>query len=905
MKPNRKLISLISCLVMLSLVVAQGSDQRARLGQTRSLSLPVNAILDEHAQPLISSSGKVGFVSSVTGGSIISFSLSTGKPLSSVSVGESIGPISMVETAGRRLIAAPSVNDPAHDHPATISIIDATSAKRLEMKSLLVLPGDAAITSATRALLTRDGRFCLIASGLNEPTLFSFDVETGQVASKISLVGRPSEVALFDEGGRRMLAVVSPVSSSLSMIKIDEQGGLSEAANFTPAGSRFDEPNNPAFSADGRTVYIAAATGDHLYAIDADSGIQLDSIRVTSPQRIAVAQSGDGVEMIAATRTRGPNNDRPGGVTVIKNVNNQLAVRSEFTPPEGIEFSRANNVAFISDASTAFVGSSTGMLFAFSTDTGELESYQSIGSELRRVALSDKTRTVAVVRSSLRGDEVVIVNFDMVASDEPETTDPVIESLSPGEVEQGRLRNLRLVVTGRNFTEGASLVVNSGAENVEIAADLTRKSSALEAKLPKSFFDKIASIKVQVKGADGKLSRPADLHVIRPGVPFIEKIKPTEVAGPSDSFTLKVTGSNFRVSSTIVIGDKELTTQQLSANTIQAVVPAELAQSVGQLKVRVKDLAVTDLGSTNYKDLVIYGPRVTELRPAVDTIVAGDPRFALSIRGENFRNGAEVELNGRPVPADQIRHVGRTLIRLIVPPDFFQESGTLRVIVRNPGGATSEARELDVHAPKILSFEQGKVFAGLSSARIDIRGVNFRKRARVYVGNGKDLDLNGPVSRRHVRFRSSTHIIVNLNADLKKLIAETGQLQFNVINPNEGDGVSSEKAPLDVVGPKITAAGIEALKNDDKYSRVVIDGANFRRGAFVEFIKKDEKGNDMVFIQRVPDKMKEDRLIVFVRTRLIDGMGLSSLQVRVVNPGNVQSAPFRPLGGDIAEDGED
>ena len=198
MKPNRKLATFISCLVMLSLVVVQASDHRARLGGTRTLSLPANAVLDEHAEPLISSNGKVGFISSVTGGSIISFSLASGKVFSSIAVGDSLGPISMIETAGRRLIAAPAANDPSHNHPATISIIDATSAKRLELKSLIFLPSDASITSSTRALLTVDGRFCLIASSFDEPTIFSFDVETGQVVSKISLVGRPSEIALYD-----------------------------------------------------------------------------------------------------------------------------------------------------------------------------------------------------------------------------------------------------------------------------------------------------------------------------------------------------------------------------------------------------------------------------------------------------------------------------------------------------------------------------------------------------------------------------------------------------------------------------------------------------------------------------------------------------------------------------------
>jgi hypothetical protein len=886
-EPNRKRASLISSLVILSLVVVQASDHRARLGASRTLSLPANAILDEHAQPLIASSGKVGFVSSVTGGSIISFSLSSGGVLSSISVGETIGPISMIEATGRRLIAAPAVNDPSHDHPATISIIDATSAKRLELKSLLFLPGGASITPATRALLTGDGRFCLIASSFDEPALFSFDVETGQVVSRIPLIGRPSEIALYDRGGRpRMLAVASGVSSSLTMIKIDDQGGLSEAASFSPAGARFDESNNPAFSADGRTLYIAAAIGDQVYAIDAESGIQLDSVAVASPHRITVARASDGSEMVAATRIRRPNNEKPGGVTVIKYVNHQLALKTEFTPPQGIEFSRANNVAFTTDAALAFVGSSTGMLFAFSTESGELESYQAIGSELRRLALSEKTRTVAAVRSSLSGDEVVIISFDVVDSDDADPSAPIIESLSPSEVEQGRLKNLRLVVVGSNFTEGASLLVN-GAET---AADLARNGRALETKLPKSFFNQVTAINVQVKGANGALSQPKELHVIRPGVPVIDKIKPAEVAGPSDSFLLKVTGSNFRASSAIAVGDKTLSTRQVNQNTLQALVPADLGRSVGELKVRIIDMAMSDLISTNYKDLIIYGPRITELKPAVEAIVAGDPKFVLRVRGDNFRSGSQVEMNGRLIPGDRILHTGRSLIKLVVPSEFFQDSGKLRLIVRNPGGAMSEAMELDVRAPEIQAFTPGKVFAGLPSVRVDIRGQNFRRRARVYVGKGSDLNFR--VERRHVRFRNSTHIIVNLNNDLNKLLAQPGKLQFNVVNPNDEDGVSSEKTPLDVVGPTIADAVIESLKDDEKYSRVVIDGENFRKGAMVEFII-----NDMVFIQKAPDKLKNESLSVIVRTKLIEGMGADNFQVRVVNPGDVQSTPFQPRNG--------
>src|SRR5262249_17735051 len=145
--------------------------------------------------------------------------------------------------------------------------------------------------------------------------------------------------------------------NNLSVIKIDDQGGLSSAANFNPSIARFGEANNPAFSSDGRLVYIAASIGGRLFALDSESGIIIDSIPIVSPSRIAVAKSPDGLEMIAATRT-----GKHGGVTITANQDSRLRTRSEFSPPDAIEFSPSNNVAFASDASIAFVGSTTGML---------------------------------------------------------------------------------------------------------------------------------------------------------------------------------------------------------------------------------------------------------------------------------------------------------------------------------------------------------------------------------------------------------------------------------------------------------------------------------------------------------------------------------------------------------------
>ena len=170
-------------------MIVQGSGSQTRLEVTRSLSLRSEAILDEHTEPLLSGAGHFGFVTSTTGGSLISFNTATGKVLSSVVVGEGAGRCTMVENGSSRLVAVPCANAPDSKRPATISIIDASNPRRLDPVTLIVLPADAHLVASARALLTGDGRFVLIASYFDEPALFSFDARTGQMISQLQLIG--------------------------------------------------------------------------------------------------------------------------------------------------------------------------------------------------------------------------------------------------------------------------------------------------------------------------------------------------------------------------------------------------------------------------------------------------------------------------------------------------------------------------------------------------------------------------------------------------------------------------------------------------------------------------------------------------------------------------------------------
>jgi outer membrane protein assembly factor BamB len=873
-KPKKKLINALILLLILSLVIVQASSDKTRFGETRKLTLPAYSVLDENAQPLISASGKFGFISSITDGSLISFNIASGKILSSVIVGESVGPVSMIEANGRRLIAVPAANLPAANHPATVTIVDATKAKQLEIAALLALPSTVQITPTTQAAITQDAKFCVIASSFDEPTLYAFNIETGEIVSQFPLLGRPSEMVLYDDGAARNIAIASAVSNNVALVKLDEQGQLISSGNFSPADARFEEVNNPVFSTDGRTLYIAAAQGNKLFAVNATNGNAISELAIESPQRISVAPFSGNFEMLGVTRIRRPINAARGGVTIVRHQRKELAVQSEFTPPEGIEFSRSNNVVFNDSAASAFVGSTTGVLFAFSTQTGELESYQVIGNEIRRLVLTNKGKKVAAVRSNSGGDEVVLTAFESGNSESKDGEAPTIIKLKPDLVEQGYATNLRVSVQGENLTENDALLING----VEAATNFA-KGGGLEAQLPKSLFKQTGEISVQIKRLDGATSLPVALRVVKPQAPVIDALAPERIPSPASAFTLQVKGSNFRESSAIFVNGQPLSTQRRDATELQAKVSKELARSVRQFAIEVRDLANPDLVS-NAKTLNVVGPIIEEVKPFNDVVVAGDSSFQLRISGENFREGVRLQINNEVVPLSLTHRYNDKLIIANVPGRFAREAKSLSIVARNQSGDESNAVKVDARAPEITAFAQEQVSAGVKSAKVDIRGANFRRHASVYVGDGKGTAFK--VSRRRVHFISSKQIIVNFTGVLKNLLAKPGVVQIQVVNPNDVDGVASQTQLLKVSAPEIAEAQVNPIEGDDSNSRLLIQGANFRRGAVVEFLKAGE-----VVRQQAPVNLRGNRITIVIQVKKLEALG--SFEVRVINPGDIQS----------------
>jgi hypothetical protein len=431
---TRRAIAPLVCLITLCWFIPHVSSNRAQLGQSRRIALSSEMILDERSQPLVSAAGKIGFITSVTGGSLISFSTTSAKVLASLVVGETAGRASLVQIGKRRLIAVPAVNDPDHDIPATVSIVDASDARNLATISFIALPLDAHITPVTRAMLTADGQFGVIASSYEQPTLFSFRVETGEILARLPLGGRPSELAMqsLPGEGQSRIAITSSAANTLALVTMDASGQLRLVKQFTPGAARFSDANNPVFSADGQSIYVAAASGERLFQLAANSGAQRDSLKLASaPQQINVVTAADGSDLIGIVRAPQTTEPSAGGVTIATTQGGRLTVKAEFTPPDPITFAPANNVAFTADASVAFVASTSGTLFSFNTETGEMQSFQAVGGKLLGLALNTRSQTVVALRQTPQHDEIVIIGFELDASEPVPPSAPTNELAAP------------------------------------------------------------------------------------------------------------------------------------------------------------------------------------------------------------------------------------------------------------------------------------------------------------------------------------------------------------------------------------------------------------------------------------------------------------------------------------------
>ncbi|NOU73896.1 sulfatase-like hydrolase/transferase [Paenibacillus sp. LMG 31458] len=180
---------------------------------------------------------------------------------------------------------------------------------------------------------------------------------------------------------------------------------------------------------------------------------------------------------------------------------------------------------------------------------------------------------------------------------------------------------------------------------------------------------------------------------------IITNIGPDEItAVHNDSWSgetaIFLQGDNFIPNSYIFIDNKKIKTSYGGKNLLTAIIPKELYREPGTLSFQVKTLDShgTILTESNKVDVPIKNPdtrNITIESVNPDEIKAGvvfNPHngdAALSVNGSGFSVDCVIYLNGNPLPTAV---GGDNFLTAIVPAKYYNQSGTLQLVVRDAKG---------------------------------------------------------------------------------------------------------------------------------------------------------------------------------------------------------------------------
>jgi len=205
-------------------------------------------------------------------------------------------------------------------------------------------------------------------------------------------------------------------------------------------------------------------------------------------------------------------------------------------------------------------------------------------------------------------------------------------------------------------------------------------------------------------GLLGKSTASASFRYVPP-TPRLTRLEPPGASTGSEELALSVEGEDFSTVSSVRVGEMQVPTSVLSAQRIQARIPASLLARPGVLQVQVTD--AVGGSPSNVVPLTVANPppqlTAVEAPPLRASGSAGPPAntpgpATITARGRSFRRESVIQVAGTAVPTQY--HSDQELTAMI-PPEMLAKSRELPIIVMTPGpgGGTSRPLSLAVMAP--------------------------------------------------------------------------------------------------------------------------------------------------------------------------------------------------------------
>lgn len=287
--------------------------------------------------------------------------------------------------------------------PVSEQASDPERGTGLELRAALPLPAGAATDAHNNIIVSNDGRTGFLAAAFGD-SVYAFNTITGELISSINTGSRASRLSIFENGERRLLAVVNlnepGEPASVAVLDATDARNLSLVSAFIlPSDVTLAPTVAPVFDRAGLRVAIASSTPGAIFLFETLTGQMLERIDLRwSVDSLAVVhrQSYSIVGAVSAeART----------VTIFDMVGRSLKRQQHFFElPAGFGLLPANNLCFNADGSIGYIASFEGdRIFSFDTATGILIDSYEVGDGPAQLAWSgnESGARLAVVNTGI------------------------------------------------------------------------------------------------------------------------------------------------------------------------------------------------------------------------------------------------------------------------------------------------------------------------------------------------------------------------------------------------------------------------------------------------------------------------------------------------------------------------
>jgi DNA-binding beta-propeller fold protein YncE len=318
------------------------------------------------APPVVSADGRTAYATAVDGDRVYSVDLATGDLNYLISAGESPSSTAVWNGADGQYVCVYGAGS------RDVTCLRAGPVG-FQLAGRFAGPAGAVKFGVQQNLaLTADGRYAFAASR-ETGELLAVDVERAELAGRVHVGLRPSQIALAEDpgSGRRRVAVVGAGDSSVTFVDASDPARMvvTGAARLEAAAPFFLSYTTVAFTGDGGTVFVADGV-QFVYAIDAAAAQVVGAIGAGfNPVTIAMREEA-GQRRLAVLSA---SNDGP-ALTVLDATSPAAMTRvASFEMPRGTVAALNNVPRFTADGRHVVVGASlSDDLFVVDAATGAL-----------------------------------------------------------------------------------------------------------------------------------------------------------------------------------------------------------------------------------------------------------------------------------------------------------------------------------------------------------------------------------------------------------------------------------------------------------------------------------------------------------------------------------------------------